>query len=255
MSTRPSRASAAGRARTWSAARLGERGGEPDVAQRGALIRGALAGREGRIETQVPVKDGRRLEVEVRYIPVRFGGVDYVLSVARDISRAQCRAGRLARARGAVPGDLRRQRRLAGAVEQRAAKGRHQPRVHAAVRLLARRSHRHVLSGQSRCAGAGRPHRAHPRRARRPGRIAGDLRRAPRRQPLRPRAALPADPLCRRAACAGGGPRHHRTQARRSRRCATARPSTARSSTPRPMRWCCAMPISASSTSTPPTST
>jgi len=66
--------------------RLGDREGEPDVEQRIALIRAALAGHEGRIETLVPSKDGRRFEVEVRYIPVRFGGVDHALSVARDIT-------------------------------------------------------------------------------------------------------------------------------------------------------------------------
>ncbi|HRH87870.1 MAG TPA: PAS domain S-box protein [Rubrivivax sp.] len=66
--------------------RLADRDGEPEVEQRIALIRAALAGREGRIETVVPSKDGRRFEVEVRYIPVRFGGVDYALSVARDIT-------------------------------------------------------------------------------------------------------------------------------------------------------------------------
>ena len=47
--------------------------------------------------------------------------------------------------------------------------------------------------------------------------------------------------------------RHHRAQGAPTRRCATARSSTARSSTPRPTRWCCATPISASSTSTRPT--
>ena len=65
---------------------LGDREGEPDVEQRIALMRGALAGREGRIETRVPSKDARRFEVEVRYVPVRFGGADHVLSVARDIT-------------------------------------------------------------------------------------------------------------------------------------------------------------------------
>jgi PAS domain S-box-containing protein len=65
---------------------LDARSGEPDLAQRAALMRDALAGREGRIETQVPSKDGRCFEVEVRYIPVRFGGADHVLSVARDIT-------------------------------------------------------------------------------------------------------------------------------------------------------------------------
>jgi PAS domain S-box-containing protein len=65
---------------------LGERDGEPELVQRRDLMRAALAGREGRIETLVPSKDGRRFEVEVRYVPVRFGGVDYALSVARDIT-------------------------------------------------------------------------------------------------------------------------------------------------------------------------
>jgi PAS domain S-box-containing protein len=65
---------------------LSEREGEPDVAQRSVLIRDALAGVEGRIEACVPGKDGRRFEVEVRYVPVRFGGVAYALSVARDIT-------------------------------------------------------------------------------------------------------------------------------------------------------------------------
>ena len=65
---------------------LSERAGEPEVAQRMALIRGALAGVEGRIEAQVPGKGGQRFEVEVRYVPVRFGGEAYALSVARDIT-------------------------------------------------------------------------------------------------------------------------------------------------------------------------
>jgi len=65
---------------------LSAREGEPEVAQRTALIRGALAGVEGRIEACVPGKGGLRFEVEVRYVPVRFGGVSYALSVARDIT-------------------------------------------------------------------------------------------------------------------------------------------------------------------------
>ena len=65
---------------------LQAREGEPDVEQRVALIRGALAGVEGRTEAQVPGKDGQRFEVEVRYVPVRFGGQAYALSVARDIT-------------------------------------------------------------------------------------------------------------------------------------------------------------------------
>ena len=93
---------------------------------------------------------------------------------------------------------------------------------HAFVRMYgyrARRGHRPGLLGASI-----------PTRTACRGRVGHDPRgaRRPRRQPLetqgartdgsrlRHRAALPADPLRRRAACAGGGPRHHRTQARRA---------------------------------------
>ncbi|MBS1178465.1 MAG: histidine kinase [Proteobacteria bacterium] len=66
--------------------RLDERAGEPDAAQRIELIRGALAGREGRVEARVPSKDGPAYDVEIRYVPVSFGGRAYALSVARDIT-------------------------------------------------------------------------------------------------------------------------------------------------------------------------
>ncbi|MBN8509763.1 MAG: PAS domain S-box protein, partial [Burkholderiales bacterium] len=66
--------------------RLDERAGEPETARRHELIRGALAGREGRIEARVPSKDGRSYDVEIRYVPVSFGGRAYALSVARDIT-------------------------------------------------------------------------------------------------------------------------------------------------------------------------
>jgi PAS domain S-box-containing protein len=66
--------------------RLDERAGEPDAAERIELIRGALGGREGRIEARVPSKDGPAYDVEIRYVPVSFGGRAYALSVARDIT-------------------------------------------------------------------------------------------------------------------------------------------------------------------------
>jgi PAS domain S-box-containing protein len=75
--------------------RLDERHGEPEVAQRIELIRGALAGREGRIEATVPSKDGPDYEVEIRYVPVSFGGRAYALSVARDITERNAALGAL----------------------------------------------------------------------------------------------------------------------------------------------------------------
>ena len=75
-----------------------------------------------------------------------------------------------------------------------------------------------------------------------------------RRAHRRRRGAGDPVPAPRRAARARIGARHHRAQAGRGGACARARSSTARSSTPRPTRWCCATPTSASSTSTRPTS-
>ncbi len=65
---------------------LHQRDGEPEIARRAELIRGALAGAEGRIEMQVPKKDGSRIDVETRYVPVTFGGRRHALSIARDIT-------------------------------------------------------------------------------------------------------------------------------------------------------------------------
>jgi len=65
---------------------LDERAGEPEVARRAGLIRAALDGTEGRVEVQVPRKDGSHIDVEVRYVPVAFGDRRYALSIARDIT-------------------------------------------------------------------------------------------------------------------------------------------------------------------------
>jgi PAS domain S-box-containing protein len=75
--------------------RLDERAGEPETARRHELIRGALAGREGRIEARVPSKDGPAYDVEIRYVPVSFGGRAYALSVARDITERNAALGAL----------------------------------------------------------------------------------------------------------------------------------------------------------------
>ena len=56
------------------------------VAERIALIREALAGREGQLETQTLRRDGSRFDVELRYLPIRHAGEPHVLGVARDIS-------------------------------------------------------------------------------------------------------------------------------------------------------------------------
>ncbi|MCW5636126.1 MAG: PAS domain S-box protein [Rubrivivax sp.] len=65
---------------------LQQRAGEPELERRAALMRAALAGEEGRIEVQVPKKDGSRMHVETRYVPVQFGERRYALSIARDIT-------------------------------------------------------------------------------------------------------------------------------------------------------------------------
>ncbi|MBX3636659.1 MAG: PAS domain S-box protein [Rubrivivax sp.] len=70
---------------------LTEREGEPQAALREAMIRDALAGREGRMELLVPTAGGEISAYEVRYVPVRFGGVDYALSVARDVTERRMR--------------------------------------------------------------------------------------------------------------------------------------------------------------------
>ncbi|MBX3603464.1 MAG: PAS domain S-box protein [Rubrivivax sp.] len=65
---------------------FGSRLDADDVMQRHSLIRGALAGHEGRIETRTSRKDGSRFDIELRYLPVRFGGEAYALAIGRDVS-------------------------------------------------------------------------------------------------------------------------------------------------------------------------
>jgi PAS domain S-box-containing protein len=77
--------------------RLLERPGEPEADRRTELLCAALAGREGRIELQVPARDGSAMDVEVSYVPVRFGGESYALSVARDITERRERERALRR--------------------------------------------------------------------------------------------------------------------------------------------------------------
>ncbi len=60
------------------------RGGHVD--ERLALIRGAIEGREGEIETQSWRNDGSAFHIELRYVPVRFGGEPYALAIGRDIT-------------------------------------------------------------------------------------------------------------------------------------------------------------------------
>ena len=77
--------------------RLLDRPGEPEVERRSELLRAALAGREGRIELQVPARSGTTMDVEVSYVPVRFGGESYALSIARDITERRERERALQR--------------------------------------------------------------------------------------------------------------------------------------------------------------
>lgn len=57
-----------------------------DVEHRLALIQGALRGEEGLIETRTSRKDGSRFDIELRYLPVSFGGEPHALAIGRDIS-------------------------------------------------------------------------------------------------------------------------------------------------------------------------
>jgi len=76
---------------------LTERTNEPSAAQRQALIEGALAGHNGRIEVQLPYLHGGTMDLEIRYVPVTFGGERYALSVARDVTSSRERERALAR--------------------------------------------------------------------------------------------------------------------------------------------------------------
>ena len=55
-------------------------------AQRQQLIRAALDGHQGFMETERVRKDGTVFEVELRYLPIAYAGEAHVLAVARDIS-------------------------------------------------------------------------------------------------------------------------------------------------------------------------
>jgi len=67
-------------------------------AQRERLIRAALEGQEGLMETEGVRKDGSLFEVELRYLPIAYAGEAHVLAVGRDLSArraAEADRGRL----------------------------------------------------------------------------------------------------------------------------------------------------------------
>ncbi|HYN61315.1 MAG TPA: PAS domain S-box protein, partial [Rubrivivax sp.] len=65
---------------------FGSRIPEEGIAARVALIQQALVGREGLLETQGVRKDGGVFDVELRYLPIRYGGEPHVLGVGRHIT-------------------------------------------------------------------------------------------------------------------------------------------------------------------------
>ncbi len=65
---------------------FGNRLSEEEVARRSLLIERALAGEQGHLETTTVRKDGSRLDVELRYLPIMHQGEPHVLVVSRDIS-------------------------------------------------------------------------------------------------------------------------------------------------------------------------
>jgi PAS domain S-box-containing protein len=56
-----------------------------DVRQRVALVRRALEGKEGLMESVVRARDGSQFDIELRYVPVRYGGVAMALAIGRDL--------------------------------------------------------------------------------------------------------------------------------------------------------------------------
>ncbi len=60
--------------------------GDDAIRQRLECIRAALQGQERSLETRAVRKDGSSFDVEVRYLPIRYGGVPHVLSIGRDIT-------------------------------------------------------------------------------------------------------------------------------------------------------------------------
>ena len=60
--------------------------GEEAIRLRLQCIRAALDGEESSLETRAVRRDGSSFDVEVRYLPIRYGGVPHVLSIGRDIT-------------------------------------------------------------------------------------------------------------------------------------------------------------------------
>ncbi len=58
-----------------------------EVARRTACIRAALDGREASLETESLRKDGTRMHVELRYVPIPHLGAPHALAIARDITQ------------------------------------------------------------------------------------------------------------------------------------------------------------------------
>ena len=68
--------------RHWS-----ERPDADDLPQLLPLIEGALQGRVGEATLDVSRADGSRFDIELRYLPMRFGDKAFALGVGRDVSR------------------------------------------------------------------------------------------------------------------------------------------------------------------------
>ncbi len=60
--------------------------GDEAIRLRLECIQAALQGKESLLETRAVRKDGSCFDIEVRYLPIRYGGVPHVLSIGRDIT-------------------------------------------------------------------------------------------------------------------------------------------------------------------------
>ena len=231
---------------------------EDYVRERLQMVRWALAGENTHLETTVLRPDGSSFDADLRLMPFVQRGQPHALAVVRDISERRRRERELQRSEarfratveaafdGVVVMDSK-----GGIVEFNAAAER--VFGHRREDVLGRRMADVIIPQRLR--------EAHQRAsATSRGNAPVDWwagwwkpRGCARTAPSFRWRSRSASPPRRRAPCSWATCATSPSAGAPSRRCATARSSTARSSTPRPTRWCCATPISASSTSTPPT--
>ena len=230
---------------------------EDYVRERMQMVRRAMAGETTHIETTVLRPDGTTFDADLRVMPFAQRGRPHALAVVRDISERRRRERELQRSEARLRATVEA---AFDCVVGMDSDGRIVEFNAAAERVFGYR--REDVLGRM-LAGVLMPERHRAAHIR-----ALENFRARQRQPVegwwkpwrcartaaKSRWKLPsASPPCPRARSSWAICATSPSAGAPTRRCATAKSSTARSSMPRPTRWCCAPPISASSTSTRPT--